>query len=175
MRSFARIVSALVVPALAACAGGSDLPAVVEVGQPAPDYAATALTGDSVKLASLRGNVVLLNVWATWCNPCRAEIPYLEELHKKFASNGLRIIGVSIDAAGGEEGIASFAKEIGMTYPIWRDPDQDVMTRFLAVGVPASFLIDREGVLRWKHVGIVRPTNALFTGALSQALAEAPR
>jgi cytochrome c-type biogenesis protein len=171
--SFARVAVALSLAALG-CAGGASQD-VVEVGRPAPAYRATALAGDSVSLDSLRGNVVLLNVWATWCNPCRVEIPYLEQLHTRYAANGLRLVGVSIDAAGGEEGITDFATEMGMTYPIWRDPDQDVMTRFLAVGVPATFLIDREGILRCKPVGVVRATNAEFTGILSQALAERAR
>ena len=174
MPRFARVVASLVAALLVGCGEGGSRD-VVEVGRAAPGYAATSLGGDSVSLASLRGNVVLLNVWATWCNPCKVEIPYLQELHTRYASNGLRIVGVSIDAAGGEESISEFAKEMGMTYPIWRDPDQDVMTRFLAVGVPASFLIDRGGVLRWKHVGVVRSTNAEFTAILSQALAERAR
>lgn len=153
--------------ALAAC--GERVPSV-EVGRAAPAYAATLLDGTEISLETLRGKPVLLNVWATWCAPCREEIPYLSRLYSQHRADGLEIIGVSIDARGEDEKIADFAKEIGMRYPIWLDPDQRVAATFLAFGVPASYLVDRNGVLRWKHVGVLRPTNAVFTAALEEVL-----
>lgn len=143
----------------------------VRVGVAAPTYRATLLTGDSVTTDELKGKVVLLNVWATWCAPCREEIPYLQTLFEARQRDGLQIVGVSIDARGSDDAIASFAKEFGMTYPIWRDPDERVQSLYLALGVPASYLIDRQGVLRWRHLGTVRPTDTSFTGALERALA----
>jgi cytochrome c-type biogenesis protein len=142
----------------------------VEVGQPAPSYAARTLAGSDVSTASLSGSVVLLNVWATWCEPCREEIPFLEKLHTTDGASGLRIIGVSVDAAGEQQKIEAFAREIGMTYELWHDPDQRVLTRFMSIGVPASYLIDRNGVLQYKHVGALRPTNAEFLARLDAAL-----
>lgn len=142
----------------------------VEVGRAAPAYEATTLDGSGVSLEQLRGKPVLLNVWATWCAPCREEIPYLSRLYDQHHTEGLEIIGVSIDARGEDEKIADFAKEIGMRYPIWLDPNQRVAATFLAFGVPASYLVDRHGVLRWKHVGVLRPTNAVFTAALEEVL-----
>ena len=158
--------------AIAGCAGSGEPPARVEVGLEAPSYAARDLKGDSVSLALLRGKPVLLNVWATWCLPCKEEIPYLEKLHAEHAAQGLQIVGVSIDARGDEEKIESFARDFRMTYPIWRDPDERVNTRFLAIGVPSTYLIDRDGVLRWKHLGTLRPTSAGFQAALAEVLAE---
>lgn len=143
---------------------------VVEVGLPAPAYAAIDLSGDSVSLARLRGRPVLLNIWATWCAPCRQEIPYLERLHTEHAGAGLAVIGVSVDARGEEAKISTFAEEMGMTYPIWLDPGERVSTVFLALGVPASYLIGRDGVLLWRHLGVVRDTNAEFKAALAEAL-----
>lgn len=162
----------MVLPGLvAACAGpGRDGPARVEVGFEAPSYAARDLRGDSVSLAHLRGKPVLLNVWATWCLPCKEEIPYLESLYAKHAADGLQIVGVSIDARGDESKIESFARDFRMTYAIWRDPDERVNARFLAIGVPSTYLIDRDGVLRWKHLGTLRPTSAGFQEALEQVL-----
>lgn len=154
--------------ALAACAG-SDA-AVVEVGRPAPSYAAVDLQGDSVSLAGLRGRPVLLNIWATWCAPCREEIPYLQQLHDRHGAAGLEIVGVSVDTRGEERKIAEFAAEMGMTYPLWHDPDERVSAVFLALGVPASYLIDRDGVLRWRHLGVLRESNAAFQAALASAL-----
>ncbi len=151
----------------AAGAGGN---AEVKVGKEAPAYAAVTLDGARASLADHRGKVVLLNVWATWCAPCREEIPYLESLYEKHRQDGLEIIGVSVDAAGTEETIRGFQKDFAMRYPIWLDPDERIQTLYMALGVPASYLIDRDGVLRWKHLGTVRATDTTFTQALGSAL-----
>jgi cytochrome c-type biogenesis protein len=156
---------------LTAC-GASEPATRVEVGFEAPSYAARNLTGDSVSLALLRGKPVLLNVWATWCLPCKEEIPYLEALHGKHAAQGLQIVGVSVDARGDEAKIGEFAKDFRMTYPIWRDPDERVNSRFLAIGVPSTYLIDRDGILRWKHLGTLRATTPGFSAALELVLRE---
>lgn len=152
-----------------ACAGGESRTAV-EIGRPAPPYAAVSFSGDSVSLKSLRGKVVLLNIWATWCAPCKEEIPYLQRLHTEKAAQGLEVVGVSVDAEGEESKMSAFAQQFGMTYPLWHDPDQRVMSLFLAIGVPATYLIDREGVLVWRHLGVVRPTDERFQSALADAL-----
>lgn len=156
--------------AIAAAACSREPRAAVEVGLPAPAYGAIDLLGDSVSLARLRGRPVLINIWATWCAPCKEEIPYLERLHTEHRGAGLEVVGVSIDARGEEEKINAFAKEMGMTYPIWLDPVERVSTVFLALGVPASYLIGRDGVLLWRHLGVLRETNAQFKAALAEAL-----
>lgn len=166
MRSF----KALVLLAVTIGCAAKEPATRVEVGLEAPDYAARTMSGDSVSLALLRGKPVLLNVWATWCQPCKVEIPYLQELHTKHAAEGLQIIGVSIDARGDETKIEEFAREFEMTYPIWRDPDERVNARFLAIGVPSTYLIDKDGVLRWKHLGTLRPTSPGFVEALEHVL-----
>lgn len=141
-----------------------------EVGDPAPPYAATTLGGDSIDVASLKGKVVLINVWATWCHPCREEIPYLLTLYNRHRSQGFEIAGVSVDTYGQEDDIRKFVEEFRMTYPIWRDPDERIQSLYLALGVPSSYLIDRTGTLRWKHLGIIRATDSEFTDALAAAL-----
>ena len=161
----------LLVAAIGLTASGCSEPRRVEVGHPAPRYVATTLAGDSASTAALAGKVVLLNIWATWCAPCRQEIPFLESVYKKHAADGLEIVGVSVDARGQDAEIREFAKEFGMTYPIWRDPDERVQSLFLALGVPASYLIDRAGVLRWRRLGVVDETDSTFTRALQDALA----
>ena len=160
----------VMLPIAALACGSGEPPSRVEVGVEAPMYAARNLTGDSVSLALLRGKPVLLNVWATWCLPCKEEIPYLEQLHGKHAAEGLQIVGVSIDARGDEAKINEFARDFNMTYPIWRDPDERVNARFLAIGVPSTYLIDRDGILRWKHLGTLRPSSPGFTAALEAVL-----
>lgn len=163
---------AVLVALLGACSKNAEPPSRVEIGKEAPMYAARNLAGDSVSLALLRGKPVLLNVWATWCLPCKEEIPFLESLHGKHAAQGLQIIGVSVDARGDEEKINQFAKDFSMTYPIWRDPDERVNSRFLAIGVPSTYLIDRNGILRWKHLGTLRATTPGFAAALEEVLKE---
>jgi cytochrome c biogenesis protein CcmG, thiol:disulfide interchange protein DsbE len=166
----------LVAIALAGCAGADRAPARgtqsdrVEVGAPAPAYRTVSLDGDSVSLAAQRGKVVLLNVWATWCHPCRDEIPELRQIHAKYQARGLELVGVSVDSDGADEGIREFMKEFQMTYPIWRDPDERVSARFLVLGVPATFLIDRAGVLRWRKTGPIQPNDTTLTAAIERAL-----
>lgn len=147
----------------------------VAVGEPAPSYATTKLDGSPVALSDLRGDVVLLNIWATWCKPCREEIPALESLHNSYAARGLHVVGVSIDLHSDTMAIAGFARELGASYTLWHDPDDRVSSRFLAIGVPATFLVDRDGVLRWRHVGPVRSDDSTLLALLDSALTASPR
>ena len=142
----------------------------VEIGLPAPSYAATTLAGDSVTLASQRGTVVLLNVWATWCHPCRTEIPELIALRQRYRARGMEVVGVSVDADGAQADIRTFMKEFAMDYPVWLDPDERISTRFLLVGVPATFVIDRTGVVRWRKTGPIQPGDTTLTVAIERAL-----
>jgi len=159
---------------MSAAAGCRDSTPQVEIGKPAPRYAATTLTGDSISTSALAGKVVLLNIWATWCAPCREEIPYLQSLYDTHRARGLEIVGVSVDARGAEASIRDFAAEFRMSYPIWRDPDERVQSTFLALGVPASYLIDRRGVLRWRRLGTIHATDTTLTRALEETLTAAP-
>lgn len=151
-----------------AAAGASD--GRVEVGLPAPPYATVSLDGDSVSLEGKRGSVVLLNVWATWCHPCRTEIPELRALHAQYQGKGLELIGVSVDTDGTDETIRTFMRDFQMTFPIWRDPDERISTRFLAMGVPATFLIDKQGILRWRKTGPIAPNDTSLKAAIERAL-----
>lgn len=176
-RAFAMVrVIALVAVTIgaAACGESGAAPKVAELGKVAPPYSANVLGGGMDSLLALRGKVVLLNVWATWCDPCREEIPYLQALHVAEEKRGLQVVGVSVDAAGSDKTITEFRSDFGMTYPIWLDPNERVQTLFLALGVPASYIIDREGVVRWKHLGVVRASDSTFTRALETALGSAP-
>jgi cytochrome c biogenesis protein CcmG, thiol:disulfide interchange protein DsbE len=167
--SLAVIVSVL---ALTACTR-QDQPKAdgrVEVGLPAPAYATISLAGDSVSLASQKGKVVLLNIWATWCHPCRGEIPELQAIHTRYRDRGLELIGVSVDTDGADDAIRTFMKDFKMTFPVWRDPDERISTQFLAVGVPATFLIDRQGVLRWRKTGPIAPNDTSLASAIEKAL-----
>lgn len=157
--------------AAGAVAGCEPIPSG-EVGAPAPAYQSTTMAGDTASLEALRGRTVLLNVWATWCHPCREELPVLQHLHEVHASRGLVLIGVSIDAGGAHDAIAEFARTYGVTYPLWHDPDNTVSTVFQGIGVPLSVLIGPDGIIRWKHLGPVRENDPALAAALEKALRE---
>ncbi|HRQ77420.1 MAG TPA: TlpA disulfide reductase family protein [Gemmatimonadaceae bacterium] len=166
--SFALVAAASV--ALAGCGAERPSVAVLAIGAPAPAYAAQRMDGTPISLADLKGEVVMLNVWATWCKPCREEIPALDSLHREFGPRGFRVVGVSIDVAGDTAEIAGFARELGASYDLWLDPDDKVSTTFRAIGVPSTALIDRDGVLRWRHMGPVRATDAALRALLDSTL-----
>lgn len=170
MKAFVRAL-ALATAVVAASACGKDAPrGTLAVGDTAPNYAAHALGGDSVSLAGLRGKVVLLNVWATWCHPCRDEIPQLEALHQQYRARGLDLIGVSVDVPGMDDAIRTFMTDFKMTYPVWLDPDERVSAQFRTIGVPETFLIDRTGVIRWRKIGPIQHGDSALAVALERAL-----
>lgn len=168
----ARLGIPLLLAALAACGGeGVGGAAAPQVGSPAPAYAGVTMSGDSVSLAGLRGKVVLFNVWATWCHPCREEIPALQALYERHRAEGLEVVGVSVDNRGEREGVRRFAGEYGVTYPVWLDPEERVASTFRTVGVPSTFLIGRDGEILWKHLGPVRADDPELNRLLAEALA----
>ena len=138
--------------------------------QVAPSYSAITLEGDSVSLADLRGDVVLLNVWATWCTPCRKEIPELQALHEARADEGLRVVGVTVDARHAKEGVRRFVDRFGMTYDVWWDPDQTIVGKLGAMGVPLTVLIDRDGRIIWRKLGALERDDPGLMRAVEQAL-----
>jgi peroxiredoxin len=144
--------------------------AKIEVGSPGPAYSARSMTGDSVSLAGLRGKVVLLNAWATWCGPCRKEIPELRAIHDTYRARGLELVGVSVDADGSDQAIQDFVREFKMDYTIWRDPGEIVTATFRLPGLPATFLFDKQGVIRWKATGVVEPGDTSLTNAIERAI-----
>jgi DsbE subfamily thiol:disulfide oxidoreductase len=142
----------------------------VRVGGEAPAYAAETLDGERSALAQMRGKPVLLNVWATWCHPCREEVPALEQLHQAYGPRGLQVIGVSIDQVDQEQGIREFMQEFGASYPVWLDPDGEVQTAFSTRGVPETFLIGPDGQVLWKHIGPVKADDAELRRLIEKSL-----
>ena len=155
---------------VAAC--GESAPEEGEAADPdmAPALDAVTLDGDSVALADLRGEVVLLNVWATWCVPCRKEAPELQELHETHRADGLRVVGVTVDNRGAGDQIRQFVDEFGMTYDIWWDPDGAAIEAFGAAGVPLTVLIGRDGRIAWRHLGAFHADDPILRRALGRAL-----
>lgn len=127
-----------------------DAPAVE--GKAAPDFTLNDLSGRPVQLSALKGKVVLLNFWATWCPPCREEIPSMIRLNQAMQGKAFQMLAVSIDE-GGREAVDSFFKRGGAALPALLDTDGKVARRYGTTGVPETFIIDAEGVIRKKVIG----------------------
>lgn len=134
-----------------------------------PAYAITTRSGQSLTADSLRGKVVLVNVWATWCPPCRAEMPALQQLADAYAAQGLVLLGLSVDR-GPAADVDEFLRERAITYPVAIIGD-DVLQAFGGVrGYPTSFLLDRQGVVRHTVMGPIAPLS--LRPAIARILAE---
>ena len=120
-------------------------------GKTAPEIDLVSLDGERVTLSSLRGRPVLINFWATWCPPCRAEFPLMVEAYADHADDGLQILGILHDDAA--EGARAFAADQDATWPMLLDPEDEAWKDYLGVGLPTSFYVDANGIVRAFSVG----------------------
>ncbi len=126
--------------------------AVVKETSPAPDVNVLSLKNEPLKLSDLKGKVVMLNFWATWCPPCREEMPSMMKLNTALAGQPFQMVAVSIDE-GGVPAIEAFFKETGFILPTYTDPDGKAAKIYGVTGVPETFIIDKKGVLVKKVIG----------------------
>lgn len=127
--------------------------APIQVGRPAPDFSLPSLSGEPVSLESLRGKVVYVNFWATWCVPCRDEAPALQRLYHELHADGFEIVAPTIDAAGDLAKIEAFRDEFGIEFPILRDIERTAYQSYGATGVPETYLIDQDGRIAEAYIG----------------------
>lgn len=138
-------------------------------GSPAPDFALETLSGDSISLASLRGNVVLVNFWASWCPPCRVEMPGFEDVYRERRDDGFVIVGIATDVASRAR-IEAFVREHDITYPILL-ASRDVISAYGGVdALPESFLVGRDGTIRHRVIGFF--AEPALRAAVAKALAQ---
>jgi peroxiredoxin len=125
------------------------------VGNPAPDFAVKAITGGSgtVSLKSLRGKVVLVDFWGTFCEPCKKSFPKLQDLNTKYAASGFRIVGISEDESDDKDKIPGFASSYGAKFTLGWDEDKSIAKNYKPNTMPSSYIIDKKGVVRFVHVG----------------------
>ncbi len=134
-------------------------------GSVAPDFRATNVaTGAAVTLESYRGDVVLLNVWATWCRPCEEEMPSMQRLHEALGPDGLRVVAVSIDE-GGSDKVLRWVRDRSLTFDVLHDPKGQIEHLYQTTGVPESFVMDRAGVIVKRQIGAFE-----WDGPTAQAL-----
>lgn len=143
------------VGSVAGSAGNSpdlgDPPSGPEVGKRAPEFAATDLKGNKVTLANLRGKVVMLNFWATWCPYCRAEMPDMQRLQDAYRSRGLEVVALDVGEDAGT--VWDYVSSKGFTFSVWLDLDGSISQAYAVPGYPTSYFIDRQGVIRSVQVG----------------------
>ncbi|MGH7646477.1 MAG: TlpA disulfide reductase family protein [Gemmatimonadaceae bacterium] len=173
------LVGGILVVIAAALFGATHLfgEGAVVAGSKAPDFHAVTLdtTPRDVSLAQYRGQVVLLNIWATYCVPCRVEMPSIEDLQQKEAGRGLHIVAVSIDVPSKTQAIRDFVKHYGLTFQVLHDPDGKIAETYQTTGVPETFVIGRDGVIRKKIIGATLWNTDANRALVSQLLSEPAR
>ena len=129
----------------------SSLAAAGLAGQPAPDFALKSSTGEHLRLSEYRGDVVMINFWATWCGPCRQEMPLLDELYSRYQRVGFNLLGVNIDDDSSRA--IAMINELGVSFPVLFDVHKDVSRLYEVDAMPVTIIVDREGNIRYVHQG----------------------
>jgi peroxiredoxin len=137
-------------------------------GQPAPDFALRSLGGDNLRLSEHLGDVVLINFWASWCGPCRQEMPLLDDLYARYKLAGLTVFGVNIDDTS--ERAAEMARALKVSYPVLLDERKDVSRAYQIGAMPFTVLVDREGVIRHVSEGFKPGYEKRYTDQLRELL-----
>ena len=141
-------------PSQAVSGGLSVVTTGTDIGQQAPDFTLTDLEGNQVRLSDLRGKVVFINFWASWCPPCRAEMPDIETVHQKHKDEGVVVLGVDIQEP--EEVVRRFVEEGGYSWTFLLDTTGVVTATYKVSAIPTSFFINRDGMIMSKGVGAMR-------------------
>jgi len=123
-----------------------------QVNAPAPDFELENLTGDKKHLADYQGKVVVLNFWATWCGPCKDEMPFFQEISEKYASE---IAVLAVNNQETVDKVSPFVEELGLTYEILMDNDGGVAMQYQVIGFPTTYFIDPNGIIKFLHVGVL--------------------
>ncbi len=137
----------------------------LETGSPAPEFELEAADGSMVGLTDFIGEVVLLNFWATWCAPCRTEMPLLQSTFESFKDQGFIVLGIDFDESA--DLVASFGDEFGLTFPLLLDPGGKIQQQYKVRGYPTTVVLDREGRIQSYHIGIL--TQSQLDGYLESA------
>jgi thiol-disulfide isomerase/thioredoxin len=127
------------------------LTAAAELNSPAPDFTLKSLAGKNLKLSELAGNVVLINFWASWCGPCREEMPLLNALHSKYEALGFTVLGVNVEED--VNGAKGFLNDFPVDFPVLLDNTNVVTKQYKVIAMPTTVVVDRDGNMRFLHQG----------------------
>lgn len=141
-----------------------------KTGEKVPEYHANSLEGQPFRLPDDRGRVLLVNIWATWCGPCRYEVPELKLLQQRYGDRNFDVIGVSVDVEGALDQVREFVREQQINYPIVLDPEGTIATLMNTTVLPTTALIDRTGKVVWMKVGVVESRDPELAAALKASL-----
>lgn len=149
------VIGVLVVAAVALVRWNSNEIFLVGLGSKAPNFHAWTVDGSrrDESLSRYKGSVVVLNVWATWCPPCVVEMPAIQRLYQDLGPKGLKVIAVSIDTEATDSAVRAFATKRGLTFDILRDSARRIVAQYQTTGVPETFVIGRDGIIRKKVIG----------------------
>ncbi len=139
----------------------------------APDFRLDTIDGNQITLSDLRGKVVMVNIWASWCPPCRAEMPAIEQVYQKNKDQGLEVLAVNTTYQDDASAAAQFAQDFGLTFPILLDRDGSVSQRYQLRALPTTYFIDRQGIIRAVVPGGPM-SESLIESKLADLLAESP-
>ncbi len=145
------ITAVIAVAAVYALLAGSSTPSILGRGSAAPDFELPRLGGGALVLAELRGQVVLVNFWATWCGPCEDEMPAMERMYRALHPEGFELLAISVDED--ETAVDRFREEMGISFPILLDPTHTVSSLYQTFRFPESFLIGRDGFVVERYIG----------------------
>jgi peroxiredoxin len=162
--------AALVLTAAAALPGSAAAAPSLVLKSPAPDFTLHAADGHNLRLQELRGQVVLVNFWATWCGPCREEMPKLDAIYRKYHGSGFTLLGVSIDDDAGNA--MAVAKRLGVSFPVLLDTDKSVSKLYDLATMPSTVLIDRDGKVRYLNRGYREGVQAVYDEQIRTLLKE---
>ena len=129
----------------------SDRAPLPQTGFAAPDFTLETLNGQTVSLSGLRGQAVLINFWATWCPPCRAEMPAIQQVYDRYRDQGFTVLAVNLQESDAQ--VAAFAEQFGLTFPIPMDRSGSVFARYRVRALPSTFFVDKEGIIQNVTVG----------------------
>jgi len=154
---------------LLASAGGLTAQAVTPE-QPAPDFTLKSLDGANLRLEEYRGQVVLINFWASWCGPCRQELPVLDRLHQRYADAGFAVLGINVE--GEEQPARELLEKVPVTFPVLIDDGQLVSELYDLQAMPSTVVVDRDGVVRYIHRGYRPGDEAGYVEMVKRLIAE---
>lgn len=133
------------------CATGINVAVAAAVSGPAPNFTLKSLNGKNLKLSEMRGNVVLINFWASWCGPCREEMPLLNALHGKYQPLGFTVLGVNVEEQ--EKNARGFLQNFPVDFPVLLDNQNQVSKLYDVIAMPTTVVVDRDGNMRYLHKG----------------------